>query len=208
MKDQRSVGVFSEDEKSQIAQAVTKKYQEVASSSAQGKFKYDTGKKGAEALGYDAEVLSQLPDDLLDFFCGVGNPFIIWKIRPGEDILDVGSGGGLDLIVARGKTGEQAKVCGVDLTPEMIAKAEQSFKRMGIDNIELHHIDSERLPFPDNSFDAVLSNGVINLSPAKAELFAEIFRVLRPGGRLQFADIVVDGDLPPQVSTTLEAWSQ
>ncbi len=199
--------MFNDGEKSKIAQAVMKKYQEVASS-AQGKFKYETGKKGAEALGYDADILAKLPEDLLDSFCGVGNPFTIWKIRPGEDILDVGCGAGLDLIVARHKTGENAKVCGVDLTPEMIERAKQNLERMGIGDIELHRIDSELLPYPDNSFDAVLSNGVINLSPAKAELFGEIFRVLKPGGRLQFADIVVDGDLPPQVSTSLEAWSQ
>ncbi len=207
VKDQRSAGVFTPEEKERITQAIQKKYVQVASS-AQGKFKYDTGKKGAEALGYEAEILEEIPEKLLESFCGVGNPFSIWKISPGEDVLDIGCGAGFDLIVARRRVGETARVCGVDLTEEMISRARQNFELLGIDNIETHHITSEILPFADNSFDAVISNGVINLSPAKVELFAEIYRVLRPGGRLQFADMVSDGKIPPQVAASLESWSQ
>jgi SAM-dependent methyltransferase len=206
-KDQRNPGVFNREEKEQISQAVRKKYAAVALS-AQGRFKYETGKKGASLLGYESEILTDMPDELLESFCGVGNPFSIWEIGVGEDVLDIGCGAGFDLIVARRKTGSDSRVCGVDITSEMLVKARKNFELQGLDKIETHQIDSEVLPFADNSFDAVISNGVINLSPAKAELFAEIYRVLRPGGRLQFADMVMDGELPPQEAASLESWSQ
>ena len=206
-KDQRIAGVFSSEEKEQILEAVKKKYTFVASS-AQGKFKYETGKRGASVLGYEPEIFMDMPDELFESFCGVGNPFSIWKIRAGEDVLDIGCGAGFDLIVARRKVGAAGRVCGVDLTQEMISRARKNFELLGIDDIETHQINSEVLPFADNSFDAVISNGVINLSPAKAELFAEIYRVLRPGGRLQIADMVMDGELPAQEAASLESWSQ
>lgn len=207
VKDQRNPGVFSPEEKEQITEAVRKKYAVVASS-ARGKFKYETGKKGASILGYEPEILVDIPDELLESFCGVGNPFSIWKLREGEDVLDIGCGAGFDLIVAHRKVGTNGRVFGVDLTEEMISQARRNFEVLGIESIETHHISSEILPFADNSFDAVISNGVINLSPAKAELLAEIYRVLRPGGRLQFADMVMDGELPPQEAANLESWSQ
>ncbi len=207
VKDQCKPGVFTRQEKEQIAKAVRKKYAAVALS-AKGKFKYETGRKGAGVLGYDHEIFSDMPDELLESFCGVGNPFSIRKINAGEDVLDIGCGCGFDLIVARNKVGADARVCGVDLTGEMVSKARKNFELLGIDDIETHQISSEVLPFADNSFDVVISNGVINLSPAKAELFAEIYRVLRPGGRLQIADMVMDGKLPPQEAASLESWSQ
>jgi arsenite methyltransferase len=207
VKDQRNPGVFTQEEKEQISRAVRRKYALVASS-AEGKFKYQTGKKGASVLGYEPEILADMSDELLESFCGVGNPFSIRKISVGEDVLDIGCGAGFDLIVARRKVGADGRVCGVDLTEEMISRARRNFELLGIGDIETDHISSEVLPFADNSFDVVISNGAINLSPAKAELFAEIYRVLRPGGRLQIADMVMDGELPPQEAASLDSWSQ
>lgn len=173
-----------------------------------GKFKYLTGKEGAASLGYDKTILDDIPDALLSSFCGVGNPFSVDDIAMGSAILDIGSGAGFDLIVASRLTGPDGYAYGIDLTKEMVARAQQTIQSLGIDNIEVHHISSETIPFEDQRFDVVISNGVINLSPCKLELFKEIFRVLKPGGRMQFADMVLDRDLPAGMTSNLEAWSQ
>jgi SAM-dependent methyltransferase len=187
--------------------AIRKKYTAVAVS-AQGKFHYPTGREGAPVLNYDADILKKMPDNLLRSFCGVGNPFALGRIEPGESVLDIGSGAGFDLIVAHHLTGPQGRVCGVDLTAEMVERSRLVCRTLGLENIETHHILQEEIPHGDRSFDVVISNGVINLSPAKDALFREIFRVLKPGGRLQFADMVLDGELPSGMADNLEAWSQ
>lgn len=199
--------MFSNEEKAQITQAVQDKYVQIAES-AVGKFNYKTGEEGAQTLGYDQEVIKKMEVEALESFCGVGNPFLIWEVQQGESILDFGCGAGFDLIVARYKVGKIGKLCGVDLTPEMLVKAQRNFTNLGFHEIETQQITSEKLPYDDNSFNAVLSNGVINLSPAKAELFAEIYRVLKPGGRLQFADIVLEEEAASSGATSFEAWAQ
>ncbi len=141
-------------------------------------------------------------------FCGVGNPFSINPIKQGTIILDVGSGAGFDLIVASHLSGPDGHVYGVDLTTEMITRAEKNLASMGISNVTLIHVDSEKLPLKDNIFDVIISNGVINLSPCKYDLFKELNRVLKPGGHLQFADIVAEGEIPAHLTGSLEAWSQ
>jgi ubiquinone/menaquinone biosynthesis C-methylase UbiE len=123
-------------------------------------------------------------------------------------VLDVGCGAGLDLVVAAGLVGPAGRVCGIDLTEEMVSRARSIVRQSGYANIEVRQVDSEDIPYRDSTFDIVLSNGVINLSPRKLQLFREIRRVLKPGGSLQFADIVLDRQLPPEMSGTLEAWSQ
>ncbi len=149
-----------------------------------------------------------MSDGLLSSFCGVGNPFLLGNIAVGSSILDIGSGAGFDLIVANRLTGPNGRVCGVDLTLEMVERSREVCLDLGLESIEIHHILSETLPFEDNTFDVVISNGVINLSPAKLELFREIFRVMKPGGKFQFADIILDGELPAGMVGSLEAWSQ
>lgn len=171
-------------------------------------FKYTTGHEGAQVLGYNNEILKDIPTELLNSFCGVGNPFSLGEIKPGSDILDIGCGAGFDLVVARTLAGADGRVCGIDITQEMIDRARRVFDSLDIDDIETIHVTSETLPFEDQGFDLVISNGVINLSPAKDELFQEMYRVLRPGGRIQIADIVVEKELPLHLVGSLEAWSQ
>jgi SAM-dependent methyltransferase len=190
-----------------IREAVRKKYGEVARS-AEGKFAYPTGRQGALVLGYDPAIVRRLPDDVLASFCGVGNPLALGPIEAGESVLDVGCGAGFDMIVASYLVGGAGKICGVDMTPEMAERARANLERAGVMSAEVQVGGAESVPYRDATFDVVISNGVINLSPAKEEVFREMYRVLRPGGRLQFADIVVNQSLPPEVASSLEAWSQ
>ena len=185
-----------------IRDAVRKRYADVAESTA-GRFSYETGRAGALALGYDAAWLDLIGDDKLAAFCGVGNPFALGPVRPGDAILDVGCGAGIDLFVAAQLVGPNGRVCGVDLTPEMV---ERSRANLG-PRAEIALGSAEAIPFDNASFDVVISNGVLNLSPLKEQTYREIYRVLKPGGRLQFADIVLKGDLAPEVTASLDAWS-
>ena len=159
-------------------------------------------------LGYDESLVDAIPDALLNSFCGVGNPFAIQEIAVGSHVLDVGCGAGFDLIVARDLVGSAGRVCGIDMTEEMVARARRNLAERGYADIETRHVDTEMIPYPDNSFDWVISNGVINLSPNKLQLFQEIYRVLRQGGRLQFADIVLDNELPAALAGNVESWAQ
>lgn len=190
-----------------VREAVRKKYAEVAQS-AEGRFSYPTGRQGALALGYAASIIESLPDDVLASFCGVGNPFALGPIKGGAAVLDVGCGAGFDMIVASRLVGRGGKVCGIDMTPEMVERARANLQRSGVTDAQVDVSGAESIPYPDASFDVVISNGVVNLSPAKEEVFREIYRVLRPDGRLQFADIVVNQALPPEVANSLEAWSE
>jgi len=178
------------------------------SGSAEGFFRYPTGKRGAIDLGYDPVILSAFTDDMLNSFCGVGNPFSISPIPMDSKVLDIGCGAGFDLLVARTIVGDNGHVCGIDLTEEMIKKARLFVERFGGHNISVQHVSSEEIPYTDESFDYVISNGVFNLSPAKLELFKETRRVLKPSGILQFADVsLVDGIAPDQENSA-EDWAQ
>ncbi len=190
----------------EIRAALRKKYAEV-SHSAEGKFNYPTGRAGARALGYDLSVLEEMPDDLVRSFCGVGNPFTLGPVRMGETVLDVGCGAGFDLFIASRLVGQAGKVCGIDLTAEMVEKARRNFELAGVTNCEVRLAGAEDIPYEQNTFDIVISNGVLNLSPLKEKSFREIHRVLKSGGRLQFADVVLKADLPKDVANSLDAWS-
>jgi arsenite methyltransferase len=159
-------------------------------------------------LGYDPLFIQDASSSLLESFCGVGNPFSLGKVNPGNNVLDIGSGAGFDLYVAKRLVGMSGKVCGIDLTQEMVERARKNLTDSGMSDIEVTHVSSEEIPYTDNTFDTVISNGVINLSPCKQELFQEIFRVLRNGGKLQFADVVLEKELPGALAGSLEAWSQ
>lgn len=205
--DQLAGETYADNEIKSIKTAVQNKYSTVADS-AEGLFKYATGREGAVKLGYDKDLLADFSADSLNSFCGVGNPHAIAEIEEGASLLDIGCGAGLDLIVARKRVGATGRVCGIDMTAEMLERARKNLAELGIDDIELELVDSEKIPYPDATFDVVISNGVINLSPAKLALFKEIRRVLKPGGRLQFADIVLNKPLPPTMTGNFDAWAQ
>ena len=190
----------------EIQRAVRAKYAAISCSAA-GRFRYLTGKAGAIALGYDLSVLSDPPDEALEAFCGVGNPLALGPIRIGEKLLDIGCGAGLDMILASRLAGASGGVCGIDLTPEMVEKARANFVRARADNAGAAVAGCEAIPYESDTFDVAISNGALNLSPAKEQSLSEIYRVLKPLGRLQFTDIVLTEDLPQDMVNSLDAWS-
>lgn len=198
---------FSPPEKQAIGAAIQQKYQAVAQGAA-GFFSYPVGREGALGLGYAKEWLEPLPEEILGAFCGVGNPFSLAEIPCGGVILDLGCGAGCDVSIAATLTGSQGHVQGIDVTYPMVARAKSNLSRLAIVNATVINGSGEQLPFADRCFDVVISNGAINLSPEKLQLFGEIHRVLKPGGRLQFADIILERELPPHLQSGVESWSQ
>ena len=156
---------------------------------------------------YSAEELADLPDSVTEISLGCGNPTAIAELRPGEVVLDLGSGGGIDCFLAAGKVGPQGRVIGLDMTPDMIKLARRNAKKVGATNVEFRYGEMEDIPLPDESVDVIISNCVINLSPDKDAVFGEAYRVLRPGGRMSVSDIVVHGELPRSIRDRLDAWA-
>jgi arsenite methyltransferase len=155
---------------------------------------------------YPAELITNLPKDVADFSLGCGDPISLAALKPGETVLDLGSGGGLDCFLAARQVGEEGSVIGVDMTPEMLTRARSSAIRMKIKNVDFRHGYLESLPVEDASVDVVISNCVINLSPDKPNVFREVFRVLKPGGRVAVSDIVTNGPLPESIQKDMQAW--
>jgi arsenite methyltransferase len=161
----------------------------------------------AAARFYPAEELAGLPETVTGASLGCGNPLAIADLQPGEVVLDLGSGGGIDCFLAARKVGPQGRVVGLDMTPDMIKLARRNARDMGVTNVDFRYGEMEDIPLPDESVDVILSNCVINLSPDKDAVFREAYRVLRPGGRLNVADVIVDGDLPQAIRSRLDAWA-
>jgi arsenite methyltransferase len=169
-------------------------------------FVFPTGRPWAEDLGYPAE-LANVPDAAVESFAGVANPWEMGRLAPGERVLDVGSGAGTDSLLAAQMVGEHGHVTGIDMTPEMLTKARAAAAAMGAANVEFVEADAERLPFPDASFDVVISNGVIDLIPDKDAVFAELHRVLIPGGRLQIADVTIQHPVSEEGRRNIDLWT-
>jgi len=155
---------------------------------------------------YAAEELAALPESASGFSLGCGNPTAVAGLRPGETVLDLGSGGGLDCLLAAGQVGAHGRVIGLDMTPEMIVLARKNAREAGAENVEFRFGAMEEMPVEGNSVDVILSNCVINLSPDKDAVFRESYRVLRPGGRFCVSDIVALRELPPEVRADLSLW--
>jgi SAM-dependent methyltransferase len=175
-----------------------------ASENPQGLFSYPTGAAGLTGLGYDAALVARLPAAVLECFCGVGNPFAAGRPACGERVLDVGCGVGVDTLLAALLVGPAGVVEGLEFSPEMRSRAEANAARAGLANVRFCLGQAERLPHADGVFDLVISNGVLNLVPDKDGALAEAFRVLRPGGRLQIADQILEGDAAPSCPLPLD----
>lgn len=182
------------------------KYREVAVAPG-GSFHFHTGRAAAHRLGYDDERVAALPDAAVESFAGVGNPFALRRLEPGERVVDVGSGAGFDSFLAAGHVGPGGRVVGVDMTPEMLAKARATAAELGMDHVEFRQGLAEELPVEDSWADVVISNGVINLCPDKRAVLEEIRRVLRPGGHLQFADIANGKPVPEAAVRDIDLWT-
>lgn len=157
-------------------------------------------------LYQDPDALS-LPEEITNLSLGCGDPITLAALKPGQTVLDLGSGGGIDCFLAANKVGETGKVIGVDMTPSMLDRARANKAKLGAENVEFRMGEIEHLPVEDNSVDVIISNCVINLSPDKPQVFREAFRVLKPGGKLAVSDIVTDGDLPEVVKQSISAWA-
>jgi arsenite methyltransferase len=155
---------------------------------------------------YDANQTGQIPEEAMKASLGCGNPTALAKLRAGETVLDLGSGGGIDVLLSARRVGPSGKAYGLDMTDEMLALARENQRKAGIENVEFLKGEIENIPLPDNSVDVVISNCVINLSADKDRVLRETFRVLKPGGRFAVSDVVVRGDVPEQVRRSMEMW--
>jgi SAM-dependent methyltransferase len=169
-------------------------------------FIFPTGRPWAEDLDYPPE-LANVPESAVESFAGVANPWQLGRLEAGERVLDLGSGAGTDSLIAAQMVGSGGSVTGIDMTPQMLAKAHAAAAEMGATNVEFVESEAERLPFPDTSFDVVISNGVIDLIPDKDAVFAEIFRVLAPGGRMQIADVTIQNPVSAEGRRNIDLWT-
>jgi SAM-dependent methyltransferase len=169
-------------------------------------FVFPTGRAWAEDLDYPPE-LARVPESAVESFAGVANPFSLGRLAAGERVLDLGSGAGTDSLVAALQVGPEGTVTGIDMTPEMLAKARAAAAEAGLANVSFVEGEAERLPFPDGSFDVVISNGVIDLIPDKDAVFAELHRVLEPGGRIQVADVTIQRPVSEEGRRNIDLWT-
>jgi arsenite methyltransferase len=189
-----------------LRREIQKTYTEV-STDQDAEFIFPTGRAWARDLGYPEPELSRVPDGSVESFAGVANPFVLGRLETGETVLDLGCGAGTDLLVAAQMVGPEGRVIGVDMTAKMLERACESAREMGLAHAELHESLIESLPLDDASVDVVISNGVIDLVPDKEAVFAEIDRVLRPGGRVQLADVIVHTEVSEDARKRIDLWT-
>jgi arsenite methyltransferase len=189
-----------------LREEVKKKYREVAIEPG-GTYHFHTGRPLAKRLGYDAKVVDALPDEAVESFAGVANPFSLRDLKAGERVIDLGSGAGFDCFIAANKVGGNGRVVGIDMTEEMLTKSRNTARTMGLDNVEFREGILENMPVEDGWADVVISNGVINLCADKQRIFSEIGRVLKPGGHLQYADIANGRPVPAGAVANIDLWT-
>ena len=189
-----------------LREEVKNKYRDVANNPS-GEYHFHTGRAAAKRLGYDSAVVDAMPDAAVESFAGVANPFSLRPLEQGESVVDAGSGAGFDSFIAAQQLGPQGRVVGVDMLPEMLEKSRKTAELMGLKNLEFREGLLEEIPVEDGWADVVISNGVINLCADKKRVFSEIWRVLRPGGRLQFGDIANGQPIPESALRDIDLWT-
>jgi len=189
-----------------LRKAIQDEYREVAEAPGKG-FHFHTGRHLTQIVGYKDEWLQGVSESAIVSFAGTGNPFAMGELASGERVVDVGSGGGIDSLIAAHMVGPDGQVVGIDMTPAMLGKARAAAAESRIDNVEFREAYMEDIPIPDGWGDVVISNGVLNLTPDKQKVLDEMLRVLRPGGRLQIADILVSREVPEQAKRKIDLWT-
>jgi arsenite methyltransferase len=184
---------------------IQKEYADVADDPGRG-YHFHTGRPHALRLGYDEALVDSIPAGAVESFAGTGNPFSLGELGEGSIVVDIGCGAGIDSLIAGRLVGPRGRVIGIDMTPAMLEKARSSAREAGMDQVEFREGFAESLPVPDGWADVVISNGVINLCPDKAAVFAELHRILKPGGRLQIADISVQKPVSENAKRNIDLW--
>ena len=190
----------------ELRNAISAEYEIVAKAPGKG-FHFHTGRPLARMLGYDDEWLQGIPESSIESFAGTGNPFSLGEIKPGERVVDVGCGAGIDSLIAAKKVGANGRVIGVDMTSAMLSKARNAATAAGLSNVDFRLGYAEELPVDDGWADVVISNGVLNLTPDKAVTLREMARVLKPSGRLQIGDILVQKAVPQDAKRKIDLWT-
>jgi len=193
-------------DREQLRAAIREEYALVATDPGQP-FHFHTGRPLAAMLGYEERWLEGISEEALASFAGTGNPFLAGEVAAGERVVDVGCGAGLDTLIAARRVTASGRVVGIDMTPAMLERARAAARAADADNVELRQGYAEELPVPDGWADLVISNGVLNLAPDKSAAFAELARVLRPGGRLQIGDLLVDRPVPESAKAKIDLWT-
>jgi arsenite methyltransferase len=206
LKEEIAMSGTSPVDSAALREEVKKKYRDVAVKP-HDKYHFHTGRPLAARLGYDASTVDAMPNEAVESFAGVANPFSLRELQAGERVVDLGSGAGFDCFIAAGKVGPRGQVVGVDMTEEMLAKSRKMAQAMTLANVEFREGILEKLPIDDGWADVVISNGVINLCADKQQVLSEIWRVLRPGGHLQFADIANGRPVPPSAIANIDLWT-
>ena len=196
---------FTREDKQKISSSIREKYQKVAQSP-EGQFRYPTGREGLDKQAYGLDILDKLPTEVLATFVGVGNPLSLGRPVPGEKVLDIGCGAGVDTLIASHMVMPEGEVTGLDYSSEMIARAKQNQALCGVTNAKFLQGSAEELPLDDGQFDLVISNGAFNLIVEKEHALAEVFRVLKTGGRLQIADQMLVGAPPSDHKAKVASW--
>jgi SAM-dependent methyltransferase len=189
-----------------LRMAIKGEYKEVAEDPGKG-FHFHTGRRLTKIVGYKDEWLRGVSELAIESFAGTGNPFAMGELAAGERVVDVGSGGGIDSLIAARMVGPSGEVVGIDMTPAMLERARKAAAESGIDNVEFREAYMEDLPVPDGWADVVISNGVFNLTPDKQKTLGEMFRVLRRGGRLQIGDILVNREVSEAAKKKIDLWT-